>query len=90
MAEVQRRHPNLSVLNTEAAGAALMLEAKMVVGPPTANGQLASVHPVEGICFRTVDLPEVDVPGSSQMKFGDRSIERWLVRLPASFWLCPL
>jgi hypothetical protein len=40
MAEVQRRHPSLNVLNTEAAAAALLLGAKMVLSPSTANGQL--------------------------------------------------
>ncbi len=57
MVGVHRRHPNLSLLNTEAAAAALMLGAKMVLGPPTASGQLAAVLPIEGITFQTVDLP---------------------------------
>jgi hypothetical protein len=34
-----------------------MLEAKMVLSRLTANGQLASVLPDEGIPFQTVDLP---------------------------------
>jgi hypothetical protein len=57
MVEVQRRHPTLNVLNTEAAAAALMLEASMVLSPPTAAGQLAAVLPLESIASRTVDLP---------------------------------
>jgi hypothetical protein len=57
MVGVHRRHPNLSVLNTEAAAAALMLGAKMVLGPPTASGQLAAVLPIEDITFQMVDLP---------------------------------
>jgi hypothetical protein len=57
MVSVHRRHPILSVLNTEAAAAALMLGAKMVLSPPTASGQLATVLPIEGITFQTVDLP---------------------------------
>jgi hypothetical protein len=57
MLNVHRRHPNLGILNAEATAAALMLEAKMVLSRPTANGQLASVLPDEGITFQTVDLP---------------------------------
>jgi len=57
MVGVDRRHPNLSVLNTEAAAAALMLGAKMVLSPPTASGQLAAVLPIEDITFQMVDLP---------------------------------
>jgi hypothetical protein len=57
MAEVQRRHPILNVLNTEAAAAALLLGAKMVLSPSTANEQLERVLPAEHISFQTVDLP---------------------------------
>ena len=57
MVNVYSRHPNLGILNAEATAAALMLEAKMVVSRPTANGQLGSVLPDEGIAFQTVDLP---------------------------------
>ena len=57
MAGMHRRHPNLSLLNIEAAAAALMLGAKMVLSPPTASGQLAAVLPLEHITFQTVDLP---------------------------------
>jgi hypothetical protein len=57
MVEVQRRHPALNVLNTEAVAAALLLGAKMVISPPTAQGQLQVVLPIEGITFQTVDLP---------------------------------
>jgi hypothetical protein len=57
MVDVQRRHPNLNVLNTEAAAAALLLGAKMVLSPPTASGQLETVLPVEHIAFQTVNLP---------------------------------
>jgi hypothetical protein len=57
MVDVQRRHPDLNVLNTEAAAAALLLGAKMVLGPPTARGQLEAVLPVERIPFQIVDLP---------------------------------
>jgi hypothetical protein len=57
MVEVQRRHPHLNVLNTEAAAAALLLDARMVLSPPTAHGQLGSVLSAENIEFETVDLP---------------------------------
>jgi hypothetical protein len=57
MVEVQRRYPNLNVLNTEAVAAALFLGATMVLGPATAAGQLERVLPAERIAFRTVDLP---------------------------------
>ena len=57
MVDVQRRHPGLNVLNTEAAAAALLLGAKMVLSPPTARGQLEAVLAVEHIAFQTVDLP---------------------------------
>jgi hypothetical protein len=57
MAEVQRRHPSLNVLSTEAAAAALLLDTKMLLSPPTANGQLGRVLPAERIAFQTVDLP---------------------------------
>jgi hypothetical protein len=57
MVDVQRRHPGLNVLNTEAAAAALLLGAKMVLSPPTARGQLEAVLPIEHIGFQTVDLP---------------------------------
>jgi hypothetical protein len=57
MAQVQRRHPTLSLLNTEATVTALLLQAKMVLSPLTASGQLADVLPFEQIDFQTVDLP---------------------------------
>ena len=57
MVKVQRRHPGLNVLNTEAVAAALLLGAKMVLSAPTAQGQLQAVLPDEGIAFQTVDLP---------------------------------
>jgi len=57
MVDVQRRHPALNVLSTEAVAAALLLGAKMVLSSPTARGQLQAVLPIEGIAFQTVDLP---------------------------------
>ncbi len=57
MVDVHRRHPNLSVLNTEATASALWLGATMVVSSSTASGQLEEVLPVEEITVETVDLP---------------------------------
>ena len=57
MVGVHRRHPNLSVLNTEAVATALILGARMVLSTATASGQLATVLPIEDIEFQTVDLP---------------------------------
>jgi len=57
MVAVQRRYPHLNVLNTEATAAALLLDAKMVLSRPTANGQLGTVLAAERIAFQTVDLP---------------------------------
>jgi hypothetical protein len=57
MTDVQRRHPSLNVLNTEAAAAALLLGAKMLLSESTAHGQLERVLPAERIAFQTVDLP---------------------------------
>jgi hypothetical protein len=54
---VQRRHPTLPILNTEATPAALLLQARMVLSAPTAGGQLADVLSAEGIAFQTVDQP---------------------------------
>ena len=56
MVDVQRRYPNLNVLNTEAAGAALLLRAMLVLSPATASGQLKAVLRAENIPFQTVDL----------------------------------
>jgi len=56
MAGVHRRHPHLNVLNTEAAAAALLLDAEMQLSPPTASGQLESVLADEGIAWRIIEL----------------------------------
>jgi hypothetical protein len=56
MVDVQRRYPTLNVLNTEAAAAALLLRAKMLLSPATAGGQLEAVLRTENIPFQTVDL----------------------------------
>jgi hypothetical protein len=56
MVALHRRHPHLSLLNTEAAAAALVLRAKMVLTPPSAAGQLAEVLSIRGISYQTVLL----------------------------------
>jgi hypothetical protein len=57
MVEVQRRHPHLNVLNTEATAAALLLNARVVLSPANAAGQLGAALPAEGVAFQTVELP---------------------------------
>ena len=57
MVEVQRRHAQLNVLNTEAVAAALLLKARLVLTAPTAHGQLAAVLSTEPIAWQLVELP---------------------------------
>ena len=57
MVDVQRRHPHLNVLSTEAAAAALVLRATMVITRATVEGQLGAVLHAEGVDFDIVDLP---------------------------------
>ena len=57
MVEVHSRHPHLNLLNTEAVAAALLLNARMLLTPPTASGQLAKVLTDEDISFMAVELP---------------------------------
>ena len=57
MVDVQLRHPVLHVLNTEATAAAPLLDANMVLSPPSAPGQMRVILPNEGVAFQTVDLP---------------------------------
>jgi hypothetical protein len=56
MVDLHRRHPNLNVLNTEAAAAALLLGAKLVLSPATAGGQLEPALRAENIPFQTLNL----------------------------------
>ncbi len=57
MIEVQGRHPQLTLLNTEAVAAALLLNARLVLTAPTARGQLADVLEAESINWSVVELP---------------------------------
>lgn len=56
MAEVARRHPQLNVLNVEAAAAARVLGAEVWCSPPAAAGLLAGVLDAEEIPWRTVEI----------------------------------
>jgi len=56
MVEIHRRHPGLSLLNTEAVAAARLLDAIMLLTAPTASGQLAAVLGPEAIRFRVVTV----------------------------------
>jgi hypothetical protein len=56
MVDIQRRHPHLNLLNTEAVAAALLLNARLALSAPTAHGQLAEVLEVEGIKWSVVEL----------------------------------
>jgi hypothetical protein len=56
MVDAQRRYPVLNVLNTEAVATAVLLGARMLLGPAAAGGQPQGVLPTEGITFQTVDL----------------------------------
>jgi len=55
--DVQLRRPVLHVLNTEAIAAAPLLDANMVLSPPSTPGQMQVILPSEGVAFQTVDLP---------------------------------
>lgn len=56
MAEVSQRHPHLNLLNIEAAAAALVLEATVLLSTATAGGVLPGVLDAEGIAWRIVEL----------------------------------
>jgi hypothetical protein len=49
MAEISRRHPQLNVLNIEAAAAARLISARVLLSPPAARGVLAEVLEEEHI-----------------------------------------
>lgn len=56
MVGIARRHPKLNVLNTEAAAAARMLDALVVLSPDAARGLLPGVLDAEGVGWATADL----------------------------------
>ncbi|MCC5950908.1 MAG: hypothetical protein JJU45_02315 [Acidimicrobiia bacterium] len=49
MVDISSRHPRLNVMNVEAAAAARLLGARVLLSPPTANGALAPVLDTEGL-----------------------------------------
>lgn len=55
MVAVHRRHPHLNLLNIEAAAAARLLAAHVVLSPPTAEGVLPAVLNNESIDWDTLD-----------------------------------
>lgn len=56
MVALSQRHPHLNVLATEAAAAALVLGATMLIARATAEGQLGPVLEAEDIAFIIIDL----------------------------------
>lgn len=55
MVEIAGRHPRLNVLNIEAAAAARLLRARVLLSPPAAGGVLAPVLDMEGIPWEIRD-----------------------------------
>ena len=56
MAELSERHPRLNLLNLEAAGAGLVLDATLLLSLESARGILPEVLDAEGIAWRTVEV----------------------------------
>ena len=56
MAELSARHPRLNLLNLEAAAAALVLEATMLLSVEASRGVLPGVLTAEGIEWRTYEI----------------------------------
>ena len=57
MAELARRHPQLNLLNLEAAAAGVTLVAEVWLSPAASAGVLPGVLDSEGIRWRTIELP---------------------------------
>jgi len=55
MARVHRRHLQLNLLNIEAAAAAIVLAALVLLSPPAAQGVLPGVLDAEGITWEVVE-----------------------------------
>lgn len=56
MAEIARRHPQLSLLNLAAVATARILYAEVWLSPPAASGVLPGVLDAEGLTWRTVEI----------------------------------
>lgn len=54
MVGVHQRHPQLNLLNVEAAAAALLLDARVLLSAPSAAGVLGGVLDAEGVARETV------------------------------------
>ncbi len=55
MVDIASRHPRLNLMNIEAAAAAQLLHARVLLSPPAAQGVLAPVLDAEGISWDTRD-----------------------------------
>jgi hypothetical protein len=55
MVDVAQRHPRLNVMNIEATAAALLLDARVLLSPPAAEGVLVPVLDAEGIRWDVQD-----------------------------------
>ena len=55
MVGIHRRHPGLNLLNVEAAAAASLLQAEVLLSPRAVTGILPSVLGTEGIAWREVE-----------------------------------
>lgn len=56
MADLSRSHPQLNLLNLEAAASARVLVAELWLSPAAASGVLPAVLGAEGLAWRTVDI----------------------------------
>lgn len=61
MAAMHQRHPELNLLNVEAAAAARLFDARVLLSPRAAEGVLPEVLTLEGVTWRVVDVR----PGSA-------------------------
>lgn len=55
MVDVSSRHPRLNLMNTEATAAALILEARVLLSPPAAQGVIVPVLEAERIRWDVQD-----------------------------------
>ena len=62
MAELSRRHPQLNLLNVEAAASALVLGAEVWMSPPSSAGVLPGALEAEGVRWRTVEIASTHLP----------------------------
>ena len=53
---MHQRHPELNLLNIEAASAARVLDARVLLSPRAAEGVLPDVLTVERVSWRVVEM----------------------------------